>query len=224
MRRIGGVLAVAAGLLLAGPARAQLSLDVKAGYAMPVGELAKFGEPHYTGSLKNYVSGAVPLELAARWRFSPNFSAGIYGQYDPAFVASRFCTTVMTCSGSDSRLGVEAVYAFLPDRTFNPWVSLGTGWEWTHFDVTSGASNVNLTYSGWEYFNVQVGVDWNVSRTFAFGPYVGFFGGSYSARSGTNTFVQGGTPVTEDWTGAIDSSYRAFHGWLQFGLKGTVNL
>ncbi len=231
MKRIIGAVALAAGLSLAFPAEAQVSIDLKVGYALPVGDLAKFGEDPYFGAMSNFWSGAIPLEVAGRYRFSPNFSAGIYFQYGPAFVAKRFCTNGMTCSAYDMRAGVEAVYGFLPDRTLNPWVSLGTGWEWTHFSVatandTSEASAA-VTYSGWEYFNVQAGLDWNVSRTFALGPYVGFYGGSYSSKSGTLTntsIVPPVPPVVDDVTSPVASEFRSFHGWLQIGLKGTVNL
>ncbi len=84
-----------------------------------------------------------------------------------------------------------------------------------------------MTYSGWEYFNVQIGLDWNVSRTFAFGPYVGYFGGSYSSKSGTlrsTTLLPPSPEVVLDVSSSIPSEFRAFHGWFQFGLKGTVNI
>ena len=81
-----------------------------------------------SGKLSNWVSGAVPIEIAGRYRFTPKFSAGIYFQYDPAFVAAFSCLESFSCSASNVRVGAEAVYAFLPDSTFNPWVSVGTGW------------------------------------------------------------------------------------------------
>lgn len=231
MKRIGVLVAVVTALCVALPAQAQVSFDLKAGYALPTGDLAKFGEDPYYGPLSNTWSGAIPIGVAGRYHFSPNLSAGVYFQYSPAFVSSRFCVTGMTCSAYDMRVGVEAVYGFLPERSLNPWVSLGTGWEWSSFSVatssiTSEASS-NVTYSGWEYFNVQIGLDWNVSRTFAFGPYAGYFGGSYTTKSGTlksTTLLPPSPEVVEDVSSSIPSEYRAFHGWIQLGLKGTVNL
>ena len=216
MKRIGSVVAVVAALLLARPAEAQVSLDLKLAYAVPTGDIVSLGGATYYGRMSYTWSGAVPIGVAGRYRFSPNFSAGVYFQYGPAFVASRFCTASMTCSGYDMRVGVEAVYGFLPERTLNPWVSVGTGWEWTRFSVATADLSAAVTYSGWEYFNAQLGLDMNFSRTFAFGPWAGFFGGSYSSVSG-------------DWSGeaqgpSIPSDSRAFHGWFQFGLKGTLNL
>ena len=193
MKRLLGALAVLAAPVLATSARAQVAIDVKAGYALPTGNVASATtvttDPH--GPLKNRVSGAVPLEIAGRYRFTPNFSAGIYFQYAPAFVSAFSCLASFSCSASNVRVGAEAVYAFRPESTFNPWVSVGSGWEW---------------------FNAQVGADWNVTRTFAFGPYVGFFGGQYSSAT-----VEGRSTT-------IAASARQFHGWWQLGLKGTVNM
>jgi hypothetical protein len=161
-------------------------------------------------------SGEIPIEVAGRYRFSPSFSAGIYFQYDPAMIAPRLCASGMTCSGYDMRAGVEAVYGFLPDGFLNPWVSVGTGWQWTRFSLATSTQSAALTFSGWEYFNVQGGLDFNLSRTFAVGPYVGYFAGSYTSVSSSLNGVGGSS--------AIDSAFRAFHGWIQFGAKGTVNL
>jgi hypothetical protein len=216
MRKIGSAVVAAMALAFANPASAQVSLDLKAAYAIPTGDIVTLGGATYFGPMKYTWSAAIPIEVAGRYRFSPSFSAGVYFQYAPATIAARFCTTTMTCSGYDMRVGVEAVYGFLPEKTWNPWVSVGTGWQWTHFAVATDTQSADMTYSGWEYFNVQAGLDWNLSRMFAVGPYVGFFGGSYTSRSGN---AAGSTE-----SGSIDSAYRAFHGWWQFGLKGTVNL
>jgi hypothetical protein len=219
MRKIGSVVAVVAALVTAGPAAAQVSFDLKAGYGVPLGDSMKpfaagFGD--LGGAMNHTWSGAIPIEVAGRYRFSPGFSAGVYFQYAPALVAARACISGWNCTGFDVRVGVEAAYSFLPTRFLNPWVSVGTGWEWTNFSITTPDNSANVTFSGWEYFNVQVGLDFNLSRMFAVGPYVGYFGGSYSTVSGQWS----GDPVGP----SIPSDYRAFHGWVQFGAKGTLNL
>jgi len=218
MRMTGSALVVAAALVVAHPAEAQVAIDLKVGYGLPTGDMVALGGVNndYVGAMSQVWSGAVPVEVAGRYRFSPKLSVGVYFQYAPALMAAWSCSTGLTCSGYDMRAGVEAVYGFLPDRFLNPWVSVGTGWEWTNLHVTDNILTNTVNFSGWEYFNVQAGLDFQLSKTFAIGPYVGYFGGSYTSLSAD---ISGTTE-----SGTIASEFRAFHGWIQFGAKGTVNL
>jgi hypothetical protein len=198
-----------------GNARPLFALDVKVAYAVPVGNVwgsstwDDFGY-HPAWAMSDAWTGAVPLSVAGRYRFTPGLSAGVYFQWGPAFVTSPGFNAIAGTSGFDMRVGIEAVYGFMPEASWNPWVSLGTGWEWTQYSG-QGAS---VTMSGWEFLNVQVGVDFRLSPTFAIGPYLGFLGGNYTTITATGT--------AQGWGGAIPSGGRSFHGWLQFGLKGTA--
>ena len=211
MKRILGALAVAAALAFAPSAMAQVSLDLKLAYSVPSGDAVT------NSSLSDGYSGALPIEVAGRYRFTPNLSAGVYYQFAPAFIASNTCDAGVSCSGYDMRLGIEAVYGFMPEGGMNPWISVGTGWEWTQLSASAGGISESVTFSGWEYFNVQVGADFALSKMFALGPYVGYFGGTY-----TNVSSSGAASGFID--GSIPSEVRAFHGWFQFGVKGTLNL
>jgi hypothetical protein len=208
MKKILSALVVAASVAFAPSAQAQFALDLKLGYALPVGD-ATLNNP-----LSDGISGALPIGIDARYKFTPNLSAGVYFQYAPAFVKN--CDPGTSCSASGVRLGIEAVYAFMPDAGFNPWVSLGTGWEWATFKQSAGGLDGSATLDGWEYFNIQVGGDFALSKMFSVGPYVGFSGGTYTTLSNSS----GGTNASV----SIPSANRAFHGWFQFGVKGTVNL
>jgi hypothetical protein len=75
--------------------------------------------------------------------------------------------------------------------------------------------------NGWEYLNVQLGLDFNLAKSFAVGPYVGFMAGTYSSivASGASNTGPG-----NNYGGSVDLAARAFHGWFQFGVKGTLNL
>jgi hypothetical protein len=214
MKRFLKALAFLSAVLLAPTARAQVAIDVKAGYALPTGNVASASteSSYWKGALSNFVSGAIPLEIAGRYRFTPKFSAGIYFQYAPAFTAAFICQPAFSCSTSNVRVGAEAVYGFLPDSTFNPWVSVGSGWEWLNQTIVENGRTHANGLNGWEWVNVQVGADWNLSKMFAAGPYMGFFGGQYSSAT------VDGSNLT------IASANRQFHGWMQLGLKGTVNL
>lgn len=211
MKKVLSTVVVAAALAFAGTAQAQFALDLKAGYAFPTGSVGS-GQ-----TMSDFWSGSLPLGVDARYRFTPNISAGVYFQWNPAFAASAFCNNVdlgATCSGSDMRLGLEVMYGFNP-AGMNPWVSLGTGWQWTNISASLGGETAGFTFSGWEYFNVQAGVDFPLSKLFSIGPYLGYFGGTYTNVTGT-----GSNPVGSQ---TIDSAFRTFHGWFQIGAKGTFN-
>ena len=209
MKKILSAIVVAAAVVFAPSAQAQFALDLKLAYALPMGDYT------LNSPLSDSVSGALPIGLDARYRFTPNLSAGVYFQYAPAFVKN--CSPGFSCSASGVRLGIEAVYAFMPDAEFNPWVSLGTGWEWATLKTTGGGeADASATLDGWEYFNIQVGGDVALSKMFSVGPYVGFSGGTYTTLSGSF----GGTNASA----SIPSANRAFHSWFQFGVKGTLNL
>jgi hypothetical protein len=208
MKKTLNAIVVAAAVAFAPSAQAQFALDLKLAYALPMGDVT------LNSPLSDLVSGALPIGLDARYKFTPNLSAGVYFQYAPAFVKN--CDPGTSCSASGVRLGIEAVYAFMPDAGFNPWVSLGTGWEWATIKQSGGGLDVSATLDGWEYFNIQVGGDVALSKMFSVGPYVGFSGGTYTTLSGSS----GGTNASL----SIPSANRAFHSWFQFGVKGTLNL
>jgi hypothetical protein len=195
-------------------AQPTFALDVKVAYAVPVGNVWSASTwdngVHAAWAMSDTWTGSVPLGVAGRYRFTPGLSAGVYFQWGPAFVTSGGFPGVAATSGYDMRVGIEAVYGFLPDAPWNPWVSLGTGWEWTQ--VAGQGSTVTL--SGWEFLNVQAGLDFRLSPTFGVGPYLGFVGGNYTNFSSVSGGIDAG--------GAIPSGGRAFHGWIQFGIKGTA--
>lgn len=204
MTKLLRAMAVVAALAFASTAQAQFALDLKMAYAIPTGNVVS------GSALSDGVSGGLPFEVAGRYAFTPNVSAGLYFQWGPGFVKSGACPAGATCSASNMRLGLEAAYAFMPDGGFNPWVSVGTGWEWLFLNDSSSRSGTG-TLSGWEYFNVQVGVDFPLSKLFSLGPYVGYFGGSYTTLSANGN------------SESVPSGFRAFHGWFQIGAKGTFS-
>ncbi len=216
MKTIVRAVAVAMALASAPDAMAQVALDLKVGYALPVGDVWVASPWNPAWSMTSVWTGAVPVEVAARYRFTPNISVGPYFQWGPAFTTSTGFDSISGSSGTTMRLGLELVYGITPDAGMNPWVSYGTGWEWTRYSGTKSGQSAAVTVDGWEYLNVQAGLDFNVAKAFAAGPYVGFSAGTYSSivASGAST----------GWGGSVELSARSFHGWFQFGVKGTLNL
>lgn len=215
MRSILSALAIAAAVAFAPSAEAQVSLDVKAAWAIPFGNVWTASPWNASVAESAVWSGALPFEVGARYRVTPNVSLGAYFAYGPAFVASGACGGG-SCSGSELRTGVELVYGILPEGPVNPWFSLGTGWEWT--SATVGTNGVlpgpgKFTFNGWEYLNVQAGADFVLANAFAAGPYLALTGSNYA------TFT---APAGSG--GYVELASRSFHGWFQIGVKGTLNL
>ncbi len=216
MRKVLSALAVAAALAMAPEAGAQVSFDVKAAYALPFGNVWTSSPWNAAVAQSDVWSGALPFEVGARYRVTPNVSLGAYFAYGPAFVTSTACGGT-GCSGSEMRTGIELVYGILPEGPVNPWFSLGTGWEWTSATLAAPTTVLGtagrVTFNGWEYLNVQAGADFLLEKAFAVGPYVALTGGTYA------TFT---APAGSG--GQVELASRSFHGWFQFGIKGTLNL
>lgn len=213
--------AVAMGMAFAPTTMAQVALDLKVAYALPIGDVWVASPWNPAWTMTSVWTGAVPVEVAARYRFTPNISVGPYFQWGPAFTTSTGFDSISGSAGTDMRLGLELVYGFAPDAGMNPWASYGMGWEWTKYSGTKSGQSAAVTVNGWEYLNFQVGLDFKLARAFAVGPYVGFSAGTYSSivASGASNTGPGG-----NYGGSVDLAARAFHGWFQFGVKGTLNL
>jgi hypothetical protein len=214
MKKIFRVVAVAASLTLAhSAAAADWAFDVKAAFALPLGNVwstEPWTRDPVPFAMSTAWSGAVPLQFDARYHVSPSISLGAYFGWGPAFVKDSNYFAGPFNSGYDMRVGIELMYEFQPSEALNPWFLIGTGWEWTNF---SGPGQ-SITFNGWEYLVLQTGLDFKMAPAFGIGPYVGFLAGTYSNM---NT---GGQPGG----GQIPTDTRAFHGWFQVGLKGTLNL
>jgi len=204
-------------------ASAQFSLGARVAYAMPFGDLQgpdTPGDP--STSLGDVVSSAIPIQVDALYRVSPQFSVGAYFSY--AFAQAKFeipgipvtCdTSGVDCSGSQMRFGIQGAYAFKAGG-FEPWVGAMIGYE--ILDVTlslSGVGDVDASVKGFEWFTLQGGADWNLSKTFVLGPFVAFGFGQYTDRR----FEVPGDP-------AVDESIpeKAFHEWLSLGVRGRFDL
>lgn len=215
MRKILGF-AVVAALLAAGTARAQgpsgFSLGLRLGYGIPMGDFDG-GDPTAvppipSTALGDVLSGQVPLQIDAMYRFDPNWSLGLYFQYGFASVSNNFCGTGFSCSASDTRFGAQVHYRFA-SQGFVPWVGLGLGGEWTTITVESGGVSADVKANGFEFVNLQVGGDWFLSPAFRLGPYAQLSLAQFS---------------TLEFLGVSGTLNKTTHEWLQIGLKGTFDL
>ncbi|WP_242346731.1 outer membrane beta-barrel protein [Anaeromyxobacter terrae] len=213
-------LAVLAALALPVAASAQVSIGARLGFAPSMG---KTGSDTADSSVKmsDWTKSQIPLQLDVMFRLNPQLSLGGYASYGFSqpqldLEGTRLCDLDgVDCSGGVLRLGVQATYAFSTTGQFQPWAGVGTGWERNKVKAEGGGENVEVTLSGWEILNLQLGGDYLASPQFAFGPYVMFSIGRYGEGK---ISTSGGTSMTSDFTN------KDAHEWIHVGVRGRFDL
>jgi hypothetical protein len=101
------------------------------------------------------------------------------------------------------QFGVDFIYTFIPYKPFAPYVGLGVGWEILTVNASLPTISGITTLSGFQFARLIVGGDFRVGSAFKVGPTVNFSLGQFSGDNVLNP---------------------SLHSWLQFGIKGTVDL
>jgi hypothetical protein len=212
-------------ILVTASARAEEQLPVRfevgarAGIGLPIGKAAGASQNSPQGtSLGDLVAWTVPLQLDIGARIGPVFVGGrasyAFGKTGSAFDAAS------SRSASDVRVGFEVLWHFAADHQVDPWAGIGVGYEW--LNLSASANNGSVVYAtlrGFEWVNVQVGIDFALGRTFRIGPYLESSVGQYDSASGGIINVQGG-----EIGGSTDVQSKAVHAWIGFGLRFVVLL
>jgi len=145
---------------VAAPANA-FELSIGGGYTQGTGDIRE------AGATVEDVSGAGgTVELKLGYRVTPSFSFGVYGTF-------AAYTKADDAAGTDvfgATAGAYADWHFRPDRSIDPWISLGGGFRGLWISPDQGKETSIL---GWEIARLQVGVDYRVSRAVALGPVAG---------------------------------------------------
>jgi outer membrane protein W len=222
---VSGVLGLA---VFAPVARAQaggFELGARLGYGIPMGKAVD--DPD--GALSTGIKGMIPLQLDLGYRVIPNLTVGGYVMYGFGLNGDDTQATCdlaqasgadASCSTSDVRLGIQAHYHIAPTKKTDPWVGAGFGYEWLSlgFDASLGGTSVKATSTtkGFEFLNLQGGVDFRAAPGFGIGPFLSFslaqfgsFGGSCSGACTGITIANG------------DITNKALHQWLLLGVRGS---
>ncbi len=185
----------------------KVQLGLGAGFAIPMGSASS----EYT--LSNRVNATIPLQLDLGYRVIPWLVLGVYGGYG---LGLKHCPDGTSCSVSQFRLGVAGQYHPLHAQTFDPWLGLGAGYEMLNRATDIGGFKSQQTLSGFEYVNVQIGLDIKAGKVLAVGPFAGFSLGQYSRLHEQDPY--------SDQTGALASNNQTVHEWLTVGLRGAFKL
>jgi hypothetical protein len=200
-------------------------LGARVGYGIPLGKADDDSD------LSDGVSGMVPLQLDLGYRVSPAFSIGGYVMYGIGFAGddvSKSCDNAddvpgvdASCTARDVRLGIQGQFHFLPKKKLDPWLGAGIGYEWLTVgaDISGGGREADLstTAKGFEFINLQGGLDFKVAPGLALGPFLSFSIGQYSSTSSSCS----GNACTGITTESGDIDDKAAHQWLLLGVRGT---
>ncbi len=193
-----------------GPRESGLYIGGKIGIGFPNGDLSAD-----SGAVGDTVTAKVPFGFELGARLNRMVRLGVFGDLAPAGVKDAACGQ-SSCSGTDSRVGVDAQFHLAPFTAADPWIGLGFAYEWLSLNgvgvtLLNGApAVVDETWSGGQFL-LEGGVDFPVAPQFTMGPYLGLEFGRFGSYSNS-----------------VDGSYSpastASHGWVTIGVKGTFLL
>lgn len=163
-------------------------------------------------SLSDAASFTMPVGVDVGVRLGGLVFVGGYFQY--GFFGSPGATACSSasCSANTVMVGVEFLFHPLGNAAVDPWFGIGTGWEWLNFNASGPGGTGSAQYSGWDFLNLQVGLDFAIGSVLKLGPYAAFSVGQYSSVSLT---LNGGSA-------SGDVADKALHEWLSFGVRFTV--
>lgn len=183
------------------PVSGALELAIGTGYSQAAGDLGGS-----RGKIQDMSGPGGAVELDLGYRIIPELTVGAYGTF------SKFQRGDALASDTDvfgATAGLQAAWHFRPDRSVDPWISLGTGWKALWQNPTSGKVT---SLQGFELARLQVGVDYRLSKDISIAPVIG---------ASLSMFVAEDGPDTMDYTEITDKKLNVT-GFA--GLSGRFDL
>jgi hypothetical protein len=197
-----------------GPRAAEegFGLGVRFAYAHPFGEIADDGD------IDNFTRGVLKGQLDLEYGSSNTFALGLYlavgGGFLPKAMKEDCEQFDADCSQLSIESGLSGNYRILPDGLIDPWVGANFGVEWLRTSIDSelgGATSVAFLGVA---FGFTVGADVQLGQV-AFGPYLSpQFGRFMRGKIKTED-----VPLLEEFDESGEIDQRAFHYWLNIGLR-----
>ena len=199
-------------------AQSGAEVGVRTGYAFAAGHVGALANSN-DEKLSNWISGQWPIWIDAGYRFNPSLYLGGYFQYGFGSVNDDQQTgcrnSNVNCSASDTRIGVMGRYHFGPTSQFSPWVGVGIGYEWTSYTVSESVASTTTDshWSGWEFANLQAGLDFSVASRFVLAPFISLSFDQYRHYSYTGN----GGPFSLNGSGS--PAKESIHEWILIGVR-----
>lgn len=225
------VVALLAGLPV--PAAAQVTLALRAGYAIPRGEAANLGG---LGAFRqgDLFGNLFPIQLDVSWRLASRLSAGLFLSYGTGtqgqLLRNLLCSQYACSRVTDVRFGVQGNWSMGPKGPVEPWLGVGAGIEEARFNAdnvtfASGSpppapayltDDIRAAYRGWA-IHAEAGADWRVRTDLLIGPYLQVMLGQYRVQD-----VRFGPAGTVPGNGGIPSNNP--HEFVSVGVRARYDL
>jgi hypothetical protein len=204
-------------LLAALPAHAQDEYDsgigelsLNAGFALPLG-YATGGDNGI--KLSDDINFAVPFGIQIGYRIAGVVFVGgtfTYGPFgSPSSSLYPPCAqSGVSCNSYFLRGGFSVQWHPLGSRGLDPYVGIGMSYEWLSITVNNNGLAGTGQFSGFNWAEIPVGVDFRLSKAVRLGPFIDFTLGEY--RTAT---------VSQPSTISNNISPKALHFWLSFGVR-----
>jgi len=178
-----------------------IELAVTPGYVQSAGKLGG-----NLGNIDDLTGPGGALEIDLGYRLIPQLTVGAYGTFQKYQRGDSLFTGTNVLGAT---AGVQAIFHARPDRSIDPWVSLGTGWKGLWIDPSDQKTT---SLQGLELARIQIGADYRVSDTAAISPVLG---GSAAM------FISQDSPMTSDFSSIHDKKVN----WTWFaGMSGRFDL
>jgi hypothetical protein len=194
-----------------GPAiRIGFQTAIRTGYSLPLGKASGADG----GEMSNLTGGQVPLMIDLGGKVVPNLFLGGYLGFAAGRAAGdtddRCDREDYDCYTFSLRAGLQGHFQLLPHSSANPWIGYGIGYESLTLKQSGDDDDGSVTNGGPEYARIMAGLDFRLSRTFGFGPFVDLSIGKY-------TRYRSDPPGEDDVEGDIPQA--ALHEWLTLGAR-----
>lgn len=201
-------------------------IGLRAGIGMGVGAVVHSARTNEDAKLLDNGTIMVPLTLELGFRPDPHFYVGAFGSWSwisPRKADNSFCTDATdSCSASLSVVGADVRFHPMPLMAYDPWVSLGVGYEWLNNRTTQGPVEVKSMFRGMQWVDLGLGADFTVAPHVTIGPYLH---GALAQSMNYKTSISGAGPASGDRDGSIDDlGEKRVHLWLALGVRGAFTL
>jgi hypothetical protein len=242
---VGAVLVVGSAPASAEPSPVKADLGLRTGYGIPIGRYlddedntsADAGAGGQSLEVKSDAVGQIPIWFDLGVRKGQVYVGGYFAYGIVVFSSDhaddcerldRFAQErggSARCSFHGLRLGANAHYHFgAPGASPDPWLGGGVGYEWlsrgAFVEALERQADFSVTYHGFEFVNVQGGLDVPLSDSSAFGPFIATTLASYRKASVSCT----GSACDEQASSSESIDDTALHTWVFLGVRGSFRL